>query len=83
MDNMKVISVRLTEPEIEALDKEARKYYYYKRSDIIRAAVQFFDRYATDGLKHHILAGYGNRWRGYEFTIEKSDLMQNPKRDQK
>lgn len=82
MEVMKVTSVRLTETETANLEKVATNYRYFKRSDVIRAAIQFFDRYATSGMKHEILAGYGRQWKGYDFTIEKNDLMHNPKGNQ-
>ena len=80
---MKVTSVRLTETETASLEEVASHYYYFKRSDVIRAAIQFFDRYATSHMKHEILAGYGHNWRGYEFTIAKGDLMHDTKGNQK
>lgn len=82
MEVMKVLSVRLSESELANIEKVAKNYRYFKRSDVIRAAIQFFERYATSGMKHEILAGYGQNWKGYEFTIEKGDLMHNPKGNQ-
>lgn len=40
MDNLKVISIRMSEEEIQAIDKALQPHRYYKRSDFIRAAVQ-------------------------------------------
>lgn len=82
MEVMKVTSIRLTETETANLEEVAKNYRYFKRSVVIRAAIQFYLRYATSEMKHEILAGYGNNWRGYQFTIEKGDLMHNPKGNQ-
>lgn len=40
MEKLKIVSVRLSDSEIEKLDRAADSLHYYKRSDIIRAAVQ-------------------------------------------
>lgn len=40
MDNLKVISIRMSEEELQAIDKALQPHRYYKRSDFIRAAVQ-------------------------------------------
>ena len=40
MDNLKVISIRMSEDELQAIDKALQPHRYYKRSDFIRAAVQ-------------------------------------------
>ena len=40
MDNLKVISIRISEEELQAIDKALQPPRYYKRSDFIRAAVQ-------------------------------------------
>ena len=40
MDNLKVISIRMSEEEIQAIDKALKPHPYYSRSNFIRAAVQ-------------------------------------------
>lgn len=40
MDKMKVISIRMTDEELQAIDKALTPHSYYKRSDFIRAAVK-------------------------------------------
>lgn len=40
MDNLKVISIRMSEEELQAIDKALQPFTYYKRSDFIRAAVR-------------------------------------------
>lgn len=40
MDNLKVVSVRMSDEELQAIDKALQPLEYYKRSDFIRAAVQ-------------------------------------------
>ena len=40
MDKMKVISIRMTDEELQDIDKALQPHRYYKRSDFIRAAVQ-------------------------------------------
>lgn len=40
MDNLKVISIRMSEKELQAIDKALQPHRYFKRSDFIRAAVQ-------------------------------------------
>ena len=40
MEKLKIVSVRLSDLEILKLDRAADSLHYYKRSDIIRAAVK-------------------------------------------
>lgn len=40
MDLLNVISVRMSDEELQAIDKALMPHVYYKRSDFIRAAVQ-------------------------------------------
>lgn len=40
MDNLKVISIRMSEEELQAIDKALQPFTYFKRSDFIRAAVK-------------------------------------------
>lgn len=40
MEKLKIVSVRLSDSEIAKLDRAADSLHYYKRSDIIRAAVR-------------------------------------------
>ena len=70
----KVIPVRMTLEEVVELEKITESFRYYKRSDIIRAAVQLMARYASAGMQQQILAGYGSRWKGYKFTITNEQL---------
>lgn len=70
----KVIPVRMTPEEVEELEKINKTYRYYKRSDVIRAAVQLMARYASPTMQQQIMAGYGSRWKGYKFTITNEQL---------
>lgn len=70
----KVIPVRMTPEEIEELEKINKTYRYYKRSDVIRAAIQLMARYASPTMQQQIMAGYGSRWKGYKFTITNEQL---------
>lgn len=40
MDNLKVVSIRMSEEELQAIDKALQPFKYYKRSYFIRAAVK-------------------------------------------
>lgn len=70
----KIIPVRMTPEEVEELEKITKSFRYYKRSDVIRAAVQFMARFATPTMQWKIMAGYGSRWKDYKFTITNEQL---------
>lgn len=70
----KVIPVRMTPEEVVELEKITKSFRYYKRSDVIRAAVQLMARYASPTMQQQIMAGYGLRWKGYKFTITNEQL---------
>lgn len=70
----KIIPVRMTPEEVAELDAIASKSRYWKRSDVVRAALQFMTKYATPGMQSHIMAGYFSRWRDYNFTITNEQL---------
>ena len=74
MDNMKVQSYRLTESDIDKIDQMADRCYYDKKSDVVRAAVQFLHRYATPRMFSVIMAGYHQNWKNYNFTITDEQL---------
>lgn len=70
----KIVPVRMTDDEVKELDAIASKSRFWKRSDVVRAAVQFMSKYATPGMQAHIMAGYFSRWRDYNFTITNEQL---------
>lgn len=74
MEKMKVQSFRLTESDIDKIDQLAARTSYDKRSDVIRAAVQFLYRYATHVGYMKIMAGYRQNWKDYNFTITDEQL---------
>ena len=55
--------------EVAELDKITKSFSYWKRSDVIRAAVQLMARFATPAQQFEIMGGYGQMWKGYKFTI--------------
>lgn len=70
----KVIPVRMAPEEVAELDKIAKSFTYWKRSDVIRAAVQLMARFATPAQQLEIMAGYGSLWKDYKFTITNEQL---------
>ena len=74
MDKMKILSFRLTESDLEKIDQLAARTSYDKRSDVIRAAVQFLYRYANKVDYMNIMAGYRHNWKDYNFTITDEQL---------
>lgn len=74
MDKMKVQSFRLSESDINIIDKMAARLSYDNRSDVVRAAVQFLFRYATHVGYMKIMAGYRQNWKDYNFTITDEQL---------
>ena len=78
--NLEVVTLRMHPDEIKALDDLASSYYYYKRSDMIRAAVQFFTKVCPKRAQYQIIASYGNGWKKGEYTIEYKDLYDRTER---
>lgn len=70
----KIVPVRMTDDEVKELDAMVIHSRYWKRSDLVRAAVQFMSKYATPHMQAQIMAGYFNRWRDYNFTITNEQL---------
>lgn len=64
----------MTDEELKELEKIAGEFRYWKRSDVVRAAVQFMAKYATPGMRYQIMAGYGHQWKDYQFTITHEQL---------
>lgn len=83
MSKMQVVTLRMTEEEIAKLDELAKGYYYYKRSDIIRAACQFLTQACSKGGQAQIIAGYGRQWKDYVFILEREDRVNGAQRYKK
>lgn len=58
MEKTKIVSVRLDVEDIDFLDKEAKKSWYYKRSDFIQAAVRLMIVACKKGFKNDVLGFY-------------------------
>ena len=74
MDSEKVITLRMPEEDVQQLEELSKYYTYYKRSSFIRAATEFFLKYADRHMKMEIMAGYSSMWKGYDFQIKKNQL---------
>lgn len=74
MDSEKVITLRMPEEDIQQLEKLSKYFTYYKRSAFIRAATEFFLKYADRTMQLEIMAGYVRHWKGYDFQIKKNQL---------
>lgn len=74
MDSEKVITLRMPEEDVQQLEELSKNYTYYKRSAFIRAATEFFLKYANRSMQLEIMAGYIHHWKGYDFQIKKNQL---------
>ena len=70
----KVVNVRMSDKEIELLDRLAGKSKYYKRSDIIRCAVQFLSEMEKKGHFYMIMDAYHERWKYYNFELSDGQI---------
>lgn len=64
----------MSSEELAELEKMAGEFRYWKRSDVVRAAVQFMAKFATPNMLYQIMAGYGRQWKDYQFTITNEQL---------
>lgn len=74
MNSEKVITLRMPEENVQQLAALNKYFRYYNRSTFIRAATEFFLKYADRTMQLEIMAGYGQQWRGYDFQIKKNQL---------
>ena len=71
MDSENVITLRMPKEDVQALEELSRNWSYYKRSAFIRAATEFFLKYAGRTTQMEIMAGYCANWKNYKFEIKK------------
>lgn len=74
MDSEKVITLRMPEEDVQQLAALSKYFRSYQRSAFIRAATEFFLKYADRTMQLEIMAGYVRHWKGYDFQIKKNQL---------
>lgn len=71
MEKTKIVSVRLDVKDIDFLDNEAKKSWYYKRSDFIQAAVRLMRVACEKGYKNDVLGFFPRYDEVVEFAFKK------------
>lgn len=75
MEKTKIVSVRLDIGDIDFLDKEAEKSWYYRRSDFIQAAVRLMIVACKKGYKNDVLGFYPKYDEVEEFAFKTKRKM--------